>query len=125
MDMSASINEIHAADEARYQALYAQDIERLSDMLHKDYRHTHANGNTEDKASFLATIAAARYRFVRADRAEQFVRVMGSTAILNGITHTTIETADGQKTLRNVFVTVWVKDRDGWKMLHWQATPLN
>ena len=122
--MTASDTEILAADEARYQALYAQDVAALAECLHADYVHTHATGKTDDKASFLASIQAARYRFLRAERSEQRVRRQGIVAILDGKTATTIEIGGAQKTLHNAFVTVWVQGDGAWRLLHWQATKL-
>ncbi|QJW85350.1 nuclear transport factor 2 family protein [Ramlibacter terrae] len=113
-----------AADEARYQALYVQDVTALAGMLRDDYLHTHANGKTDDKDAFLTSIAAARYRFVRADRSEQRVRTAGAVALLSGHTATTLDMAGELKTIRNAFVTAWVREEGGWKLLHWQATKL-
>lgn len=123
MDIATVTQEIQAADEARYQALYARDIAVLSDLLHDDYRHTHANGKSDDKSMFLSSIEAATYRFVSADRTDTLVRLVGSTALLSGRVATTIETAQGMKTMHNAFVTVWSREGEQWKMLHWQATP--
>lgn len=115
---------LFAADEARYQALYVQDCVALAGMLHADYLHTHANGKTDGKADFLVSIQAAKYRFVRAERSAQRVRIMGPVALLSGKTATTIEMAGETKTLRNAFVTAWVQDGGHWMLMHWQATRL-
>ncbi|GEM_PF-6036557 len=42
-------SQILAADEARYQALYRQDLEALDRMLADDYVHTHANGKIDGR----------------------------------------------------------------------------
>jgi ketosteroid isomerase-like protein len=125
MNPSKLTEELLAADEARYQALYAQDAAALADMLADGYLHTHANGKTDDKPAFLDSIRAARYRFVLAQRSAQTVRAAGSTALLSGLTDTTIEAAGQTRTLRNAFVTVWVRQPGhSWQLLHWQATKI-
>jgi len=111
-----------AADEARYQALYALDTAALESLLHADYLHTHANGKTEDKAAFLASIAAARYRFVQAVRSGQRVRTVGPVVFLTGTVHTTIEVGGERKTMHNTYLTAWTRHADAWQLLHWQAT---
>jgi hypothetical protein len=111
-----------AADEARYQALYRQDTVALEGMLRPDYLHTHANGKIDDKAAFLASIAAAKYRFVLAERSEQTVRVVGAVVLLSGKTRTTLDVAGETKVMHNAFLTVWVQAGDGLQLLHWQAT---
>lgn len=125
MTMNSSIeSQVLAADEARYQALYCQDISALEKMLVENYLHTHATGKIDDKADFLTSIAAAKYRFVNAERSEQKVRVAGPVAILSGMTKTTLDLSGVTKVIANAFVTVWVQDGDGWRLLHWQATML-
>jgi hypothetical protein len=111
-----------AADEARYQALYRQDTTALERMLLPNYVHTHANGKIDDKAAFLASIAAAKYRFVQAERSEQTIRVVDAVVLLSGKTRTTLDVAGEIKVMHNAFVTVWVQVDDVMQLLHWQAT---
>jgi hypothetical protein len=113
-----------AADEARYQALYGQDVAALDSLLVENYVHTHANGKVDDKAAFLASIGAAKYRFVNAERTEQQVRVVGQVVLLNGKTKTTLDVGGETKIMSNAFLTVWTETKDGLKLLHWQATKL-
>ncbi|WP_295381351.1 nuclear transport factor 2 family protein [uncultured Pseudacidovorax sp.] len=129
MNVANSLEDLRArvlaADEARYQALYAQDGAALERLLAQDYLHTHANGKTEDRAAFLATILAGRFRFVDAVRTEQRVRLAGGAIVLSGKTTTTLDVGGATKVMRNAFVTVWVEAADGpLQMLHWQATAL-
>lgn len=129
MTVASSLEEqrarVLAADEARYQALYAQDGAALERLLAQDYLHTHANGKTEDRAAFLATILAGRFRFVDAVRTEQLVRLAGGAFVLSGKTTTTLDVGGAPKVMRNAFVTVWVEAAGGpLQMLHWQATAL-
>lgn len=123
--MSASLlAEIVAADEARYQALYRLDIPSLEQLLAADYVHVHATGKIDDKAAFLASIQAARYRFVDARRTEQQLRIAGSAVLLFGKTRTTLDVAGATKVMANAFVTVWLPSDARWKLQYWQATPL-
>lgn len=124
MNQPDIIARILAADEARYQALYAQDVAALSSMLHDDYLHTHATGKTDTKQAFLESIGAARYRFLLAERSQQVVRLAGDCALLSGVTRTSIEVGPQQKTMHNAFVMAWVAEGGDWKLLHWQATKL-
>lgn len=117
-------SQVLAADEARYQALYGQDVSALAEMLADNYVHTHANGKLDDKAAFLVSIKAAKYRFVDAARTAQKVRCVGSVAILNGNTRTTLDVSGETKVMNNAFVTVWTLTDSGVKLLHWQATKL-
>ncbi|MDP9894920.1 ketosteroid isomerase-like protein [Variovorax boronicumulans] len=116
-------SQVLAADESRYQALYQQDVAELGRMLvDDDYVHIHANGKIDDKAAFLASIEAARYRFINAERTEQQVRLAGPLVLLHGRTRTTLDVAGETKVMDNAFTTVWKQTEDGLKLLHWQAT---
>lgn len=116
-------SQVLAADESRYQALYRQDVAELGRMLVDDgYVHIHANGNVDDKAAFLASIQAARYRFINAERTAQQVRLAGPLVLLHGRTRTTLDVAGETKVMDNAFTTVWKQTEDGLKLLHWQAT---
>lgn len=117
-------SQVLQADEARYQALYRQDTDALAPMLAEAYVHTHANGISDDKPAFLASIKAAKYRFVEAVRTEQRVQSVGSVAILSGKTRTTIDVRGEIKTMNNAFVTVWFLSDSGLRLMHWQATKL-
>ncbi|WPH18051.1 nuclear transport factor 2 family protein [Variovorax paradoxus] len=116
-------SQVLAADESRYQALYRQDVAALGPMLvDGDYVHIHANGKVDDKAAFLASIEAARYRFIDAERTEQQVRLIGPLILLHGRTRTTLDVEGETKVMDNAFTTVWKQTEDGLKLLHWQAT---
>ncbi len=117
-------SQVLAADEARYQALYVQAVDSLGKMLADNYLHTHATGKVDDKTAFLQSIAAAKYRFVNAERTEQQVRVAGSTVLLSGKTKTTLDVSGETKVMTNAFVTVWVQVGNDLKLIHWQATKL-
>lgn len=116
-------SQVLAADESRYQALYRQDVAALGRMLvNDDYVHIHANGKVDDKGTFLASIEAARYRFIDAERTEQQVRLVAPLILLHGRTRTTLDVAGEIKVMDNAFTTVWKQTEDGLKLLHWQAT---
>ena len=116
--------QVLAADEARYQALYGQDTEALERMLADDYVHIHANGKTDDRSAFLASIRAATYRFIHAERTEQSVRRIGDVVLLHGKTATTLDVAGETRLMNNAFSTIWTSVEGRLQLLHWQATKL-
>jgi len=91
-------------------------------LVDADYVHIHANGKVDDKAAFLASIEAARYRFIDAERTEQQIRIAGPLVLLHGRTRTTLDVEGEIKVMDNAFTTVWKRTGDGLKLLHWQAT---
>lgn len=56
-----------AAENARFEAMAASDLARLSEVLADDLHYVHANGMIEDKAEFLRKIESGErvYRSVR------------------------------------------------------------
>jgi hypothetical protein len=126
--MSTSMSEMKsaalAADERRYQALYTENLGALDAMLVDEYVHIHANGKVDDKAIFIGTLKAGKYRFISAERTAQRVRVFGTTVLLDGLVATTILVGGESKTISNAFTTVWSTESSEWHLLHWQATKL-
>lgn len=123
-DARALHAQVLAADEARYQALYRQDTTALEPMLADDYVHVHANGKIDDRSGFLASIRAAAYRFVRAERTAQSVRCVGDVVLLHGRTATTLDVAGETRLMNNAFSTVWICAGGRLQLLHWQATKM-
>jgi len=116
--------EVLDADERRCQALVANDLEALSWILHDDLIYTHSNATSDSKTGILDNVryGKVKYRALRRDKVT--VRIFGDTARMNG--HIVLETTrDGvERTLDNVFLSVWVKTAGTWQMAAWASTPM-
>lgn len=124
MNDEALLQAVLAADEARYQALYARDCEKLDRMLSDDYVHTHANGHTDSKASFIEAIGRGRSRFLNAVRSSQMVRNVAGAYVLSGVTRTSIQVGDEAKEMHNAFLSIWTSTSGDLQMVHWQSTKI-
>ena len=73
-----------AADDARYQALMASDVEALSRLLTDDFTYTHNAGYCDDKTAYLDRIRRGAVRYSDWDRVSANLRLYGTAGIMTG-----------------------------------------
>jgi len=116
--------EVERADEARYQAMIANDQDALGHLLADDLVYTHSVGMSDTKASFLESLRSGKFRFKSSKREDVGVRLYGDTALLHGRVTLTVDVGGQEHVARNAFVTAWSKRAGHWQLVHWQSTPL-
>ena len=116
---------IRELEDARYNAVLAQNYDAFAQLCHPDLVYTHSNGATDTLESYLEKVRAGFYLYHRIDHPIDFIRIVGdTTALVVGEMNADI-TADGaDKTLRNRCLAVWKLTRIGWRLLAYQPTPL-
>jgi ketosteroid isomerase-like protein len=121
---SDTIREVLDADESRCRALVSNDLDALAKILHDELVYTHSSGTSDGKEGILANVRSGKvkYRTLRRDNVK--VTMFGDTARMNG--HIVLETTrDGiERTLDNLFLSLWVKTAGTWQMAAWASTPL-
>lgn len=120
-----AVAEVLAADDARYAAMIARDFAALGQLLADDLLYTHSTAVTDTKTAYLAAVQSGKYRYKHARREGVLVRVHGTTAIVHGSLTIDLDVDGEPTTLRNVFLSVWVKTEGGWQMAAWQSLPVS
>ncbi len=123
MDMNAA-QEVLAAAESRAVALAVGDAERLTDLLHEDFRWTAHVGDTYDRAEYIRrnTEGHTVWRSQALVNAE--VVVVGETAVLYAEVHDVVRSeGDGSEAFRMPMTQVWVHTGSQWKCLAGHAGP--
>jgi ketosteroid isomerase-like protein len=117
--------EIIRLEQARCRALVDADIDLLKKLVSDDVVHVHANGNADDKATYLRMVEK-QIRFLEATRERLDVRVYGEIAIATGRLDQTIEmTESAQRIAMHVMTTqVWAQREGAWQQVSFQATNL-
>lgn len=116
---------VEQAEQARCAAMLTNDAGALETLLDPELEFCHATGAVDDKAAFLAKMAAGRIRYVAIDWPESKVTVLGDdAALLTGRMNTDVEVEGTAKALRNRVCTVWRKADDAWRLLSFQSTPI-
>jgi ketosteroid isomerase-like protein len=121
--MDAAQQVISAAEE-RASALAAGDAERLSGLLHEDFRWTTHVGETYSRSEYVRrnTEGHTVWRSQHLSSAE--VVVVGATAVLYAeVTDVVLSEDDESETFRMPMTQVWVRREGGWKCLAGHAGP--
>jgi hypothetical protein len=114
MSNDESVSEVLAAEHERCRALCDQDWEPLEDLLADELTHTHANGMTEDKATYMQAI---RGRPRKVKRGDIKVRVYGDVAVLTG----PLFNEFGDRTIDMYALQVWRRTQGKWQQVAFQA----
>lgn len=116
--------EVLAAAEERASALAAGDAERLSTLLHGDFRWTSNVGDTYSRSEYIRrnTEGDTVWRSQQLSSAE--VVVVGDTAVLYAeVTDVVLSENDEPETFRMPVTQVWVRLNHSWKCLAGHAGP--
>lgn len=117
--------QVLAAEQARCDAMLANDNAALDAVLDPRLQFAHATGAVDDKDAFLAKMAAGRIRYVTIGWSEERVLELApDVAMLTGRMNTDVEVEGVVKQLRNRVITVWGRSGGAWRMIAFQSTPL-
>lgn len=118
--------EVLAAEQARREAILADDMDALALLIADDVTHVHTTGVVQGKADLLHHVGGF-LRFIDIERRDLKVRVIGQDhAVMTGeMTNTVARRGHDERVEVNAFVTqVWAR-RDGrWQAINFQATRL-
>ena len=116
---------VRAAEKARTTALVHGDVAALEKLMANDVTYVHASGKSDTKASYLDAIRGGQLRYLLWEPHQMNVRVLGETAVLNGMYSVRAIDLRVQKDPLNLevfFLTVYAH-RDGrWQQIAWQTT---
>jgi len=124
--MSDSLtSDIKAAEAGRCAAMVANDPAALANVLDDRLQFHHATGAVDDKAAFLAKMAAGRIVYQGIAWSEEKVLALGEDcALLTGRMTTDVKVEGTAKQLNNRVMTVWSRWGSSWHLLAFQSTPL-
>lgn len=116
----AAIRDIEAR---RCKALVDVDIETLDELFSERLTHVHTTGLVQDKAGFLAGLAAKR-PFLSVERGPLTIQVYGEAAVMTGsMLNKGRKTGQVQPVELAAYATQILVREDGrWRYVHFQAT---
>jgi hypothetical protein len=116
---------IVAAERQRCTAMLEKDWRKLEFLLDDQLVFSHATGQVDDKAAYLAKLAAGRIDYLSVDWQGQQVIVLGPTAaLLTGRMTSSVRVERTSKKLDNRVLLVWSNASDHWRVVAFQSTPL-
>ncbi|MCY7289103.1 MAG: nuclear transport factor 2 family protein [Cryobacterium sp.] len=120
----SAVEEVLAAAESRAVALADGDAERLTDLLHEDFRWTAHVGDTYDRAEYIRRNTEGHTVWRSQTLVNPEVVVVGETAILYAEVHDVVRSdGNASETFRMPMTQVWVRSGSLWKCLSGHAGP--
>ena len=117
--------EVRAVEAARTTALVHGDVVALEKVMADDVTYVHASGKSDTKSSYLAALRSGQLRYLLWQPHQVNVRMMGETAVLNGMYYVRAIDLRVQKDpieINVYFLSVYAH-RDGrWQQIAWQTT---
>ena len=114
-----------AAEKRRCDAMLANDNTALEALLDPRLHFAHATGAVDDKATYLAKMAAGRIHYVGIAWSEERVTLLApDAAMLTGRMTTDVRVEGVDKQLNNRVITVWSQSSGDWRLVAFQSTPL-
>ncbi len=116
---------ILASERQRCDAMIAGDLAALDASLATELQFHHATGTVDDKAAFLAKMAAGRIVYTAIAWSEERVTSLGPDhALLTGRMTTDVRVEGVEKRLNNRVMTVWTQQAGDLRLLAFQSTPI-
>jgi hypothetical protein len=121
MAQSKKVKAVTEAVESLRKAMLDADSASLDGLTKAELSYGHSSGRVEDKASFISTLTSGASDFVTIDLTDQTVKVVDKTAIVRHVLSAKTNDSGKPGSVKLSVLTVWEKDRSGWKLLARQA----
>jgi hypothetical protein len=121
-DLTAAIR---AVEQQRCAAMLANDTQALDALLDPRLQFHHATGAVDDKAGYLAKVAAGRILYAAITWDEERVTGLApDVAVLTGKMVSDVRVEGVDKRLNNRVITVWCHGDGAWRLAAFQSTPM-
>lgn len=122
VDNTQRAQRILAVEQARIDALIANDTEALATFLHPQLVYTHSNAVVDTGDVWLRTLETGAVRYPNVQRDEVNVTIHDSTALLTGTATFDVVVPERAFSFTARFTGVWVDIDTDPKLLAWQNT---
>ncbi|KYP14366.1 nuclear transport factor 2 family protein [Flavihumibacter sp. CACIAM 22H1] len=113
----AELDRLNAAIVDKQQAV-------LETICHDKIWYGHSNGRLDDKAAFIKDVMEGPVDFSSLDAEERTIRMAGKNATVRFVFQAKAKNKGEEVVIRIGVMTVWVKEKAGWKLLARQAYKL-
>jgi len=124
MDDKATVAEIKALEDQRYDAMLNGDLSTLERLCSADLVYTHSNAQRDSKAEYLDQVKTGHFRYFEISRPEEEIRIFGDMAMVVGRMLARVAVGGVEKHLDNRFLAVWIRRSGNWLLLAYQPTPV-
>jgi ketosteroid isomerase-like protein len=120
----AAAEAVAALDERRVAATVAADLASLQELLADDLVWTHANGNSDSKAEWLAKVGSGKVKYHSFVFHEKRCREFEGTVVINGKGSTSVCHHGGIDTFKMSITAVYARSGQSWQLVAMQVTKI-
>ena len=115
---------IRSLEDERYAAIVDGDYDKAASLWDDRLSYIHSSAQVDTKASYLEKLRSGYYDYHSIDHPIERVVFAGGLAFVYGRMIADIHAGGAPKHLDSITTAVWGPDADGWKLLHFQSTPI-
>ena len=112
---------ILALEARRYEAMTGNDLASLAALLHDDLIYTHSSGMVDSKASYLESLRSGRTQYLRVERRDSQVKLLGDVALIIAGSHIDVIVKGVARSLDLRSLAAWTATLNGWQFVAWQS----
>jgi ketosteroid isomerase-like protein len=116
--------EIRQAEDRRFAAMLAGDVDALSQLLSDRLVYTHSTGSRDTKQSLLSKMADGSLTYLSIDHPVEQVIVLGDAVLVIGEMRAEVVLEGVARRLNNSALAVWAYEQGQWRLAAYQPTPL-
>lgn len=121
---SQDIEFVILAEKMLAQAHLTMDIDRISDLLHRDYVIVQPGGNIETREDVLASYKTGNRHWDKAEVDQLDVKIYENMARVLGVWQAT-GTNNGQAfNYQARFVSIWIKEATSWRNISYSSAEM-
>ncbi|QUM71023.1 nuclear transport factor 2 family protein [Sphingopyxis granuli] len=121
MNENGVIAKVLNAEDRRFDALAANDLNYLPDTLADDLRYVHANGLVEDKLEFLRKLTSGERRYLSFVAVDRRAYAENGFVFVYGDAEMEVERKEGKISNRLTYTAVY-RDGETPQLMSWQST---
>jgi len=122
--LSRSELALRDAEQKRFDAMVARDVDALGTSLADELTYTHSTGVLQNKAEFIRDIDTGKMQYKRVAVLEQHFRLHGFIGIINGVARLSVHMGEVDRDLNVRYTDIYVRRSGRWQLLAWQSTRL-
>ena len=111
-------------DRKRMQAMAAQDIAALNDLLADDLIYTHSSARLDTKQSLIGNMESGATVYNGVEPSDVTAQDLGGAVVLTGVARIRVTSGGKPNAFAVRFTDVYANQGGKWQMVTWQSTRL-
>ena len=122
--MPSNVETVINLDRKRMQAMGANDVVALKELLADDLVYTHASARVDSKENLIGNMVSGAVVYASVEAYEVNAMALGDVVVLTGAALVKGVSKSVVRDLAVRFTNVYAKRDNRWRMVAWQSTPI-